>query len=358
VRPLLTSWKDVARYLGKTTRTVQRWEKQFGLPIHRPPNQRTGVILARCEEVEQWIQSCATSLPHNRRSARNFERSAAHIHPTISAHFTVLESIARGASCSETLGALARAIHQDLRCKFCSIVLLNRGQDRLVHVAGANVPKHFKRRIESLRVGPNPGYCGTAAFRGEIIVIADVWADAEWANHRELAREYGIRACWSAPILSRSKAVIGAFEVYYGERQLANADHIRTLKLAAYLAAITLQSKSPANTCHEVPRGNAGFFALDGNWTITAVNQEAIELLRRPQRALLGKNLWAVYPDALGSIFHSEYERAFTQNVTVAFEAFYEPLGSQFLVTAHPHESGLAVFFRRSERLFDSSTGA
>lgn len=32
---LLDSWKEIATYLDKAVRTVQRWEKQEGLPVHR-----------------------------------------------------------------------------------------------------------------------------------------------------------------------------------------------------------------------------------------------------------------------------------------------------------------------------------
>ena len=31
----LDSWKEIAAFLGRTVRTVQRWEKTQGLPLHR-----------------------------------------------------------------------------------------------------------------------------------------------------------------------------------------------------------------------------------------------------------------------------------------------------------------------------------
>ena len=33
---VLNSWKEIASYLGRSVRTVQRWEREFGLPVHRP----------------------------------------------------------------------------------------------------------------------------------------------------------------------------------------------------------------------------------------------------------------------------------------------------------------------------------
>ena len=48
----LTTWKEVANFLGKGVRTVQRWEK-IGLPIHRPKTNRN-LIIADREELRRW----------------------------------------------------------------------------------------------------------------------------------------------------------------------------------------------------------------------------------------------------------------------------------------------------------------
>src|SRR3984885_4315700 len=46
---VLSSWKDIARYLGKGVRTVQRWERHLGLPVRRPigASQMIAVVLYR-----------------------------------------------------------------------------------------------------------------------------------------------------------------------------------------------------------------------------------------------------------------------------------------------------------------------
>jgi len=52
---LLTSWKEIASYLGKGVRTVQRWEQQFGLPVRRPNEKAKGIVHATREELDQWL---------------------------------------------------------------------------------------------------------------------------------------------------------------------------------------------------------------------------------------------------------------------------------------------------------------
>ena len=58
----LDSWKEIATYLQREIRTVQRWEKSEGLPIHRHYHQKIGTVFAYVEEIDVWIHSRA-SLP-------------------------------------------------------------------------------------------------------------------------------------------------------------------------------------------------------------------------------------------------------------------------------------------------------
>lgn len=53
---VLSSWKDIARYLGKGVRTVQRWERHLGLPVRRPigASQKSAVVLHR-GDVDAWL---------------------------------------------------------------------------------------------------------------------------------------------------------------------------------------------------------------------------------------------------------------------------------------------------------------
>ena len=53
----LTSWKEVAVYLNRSVRTVQRWEKVDGLPIHRLPHSKRNTIYAYKSELDDWWNS-------------------------------------------------------------------------------------------------------------------------------------------------------------------------------------------------------------------------------------------------------------------------------------------------------------
>ena len=54
---VLNSWKEIARYLGRGVRTVQRWERDLGLPIHRPRGRDRSATLALTSELDEWLSA-------------------------------------------------------------------------------------------------------------------------------------------------------------------------------------------------------------------------------------------------------------------------------------------------------------
>lgn len=54
---ILTSWKEIAGFFGKSVRTVQRWERHFALPVRRPKNAVTGIVLADARELARLARA-------------------------------------------------------------------------------------------------------------------------------------------------------------------------------------------------------------------------------------------------------------------------------------------------------------
>jgi len=52
----LDSWKSIARHLARSTRTVQRWHAEYGLPIHRLGGKK-GPLFAYGEELDNWMRN-------------------------------------------------------------------------------------------------------------------------------------------------------------------------------------------------------------------------------------------------------------------------------------------------------------
>ncbi len=114
------------------------------------------------------------------------------------------------------------------------------------------------------------------------------------------------------------------------ERKLAA---LQTQKLAHRLSN-TLESITDA------------FFTVDRDWRFTYINREAERLWGQDRGALLGRVMWEVYPDALGTAFEQGYRRAMAGETGVSLEALYAPLQMWIGVDCHPSDDGLSVYFR------------
>lgn len=52
---ILSGWKDIANYLGKGVRTVQRYEQELRLPVRRPAGRVRGSVVATTTELDAWV---------------------------------------------------------------------------------------------------------------------------------------------------------------------------------------------------------------------------------------------------------------------------------------------------------------
>ena len=116
-----------------------------------------------------------------------------------------------------TTASLLRLLEAQSPEMVCSVLLLDDDGVHLRHGAGPSLPDEYNRAIDGVTIGPNVGSCGTAAFRGESIIVEYIASDPLWANFKGLALSHGLRACWSTPILDSQQQVLGTFAVYYRE---------------------------------------------------------------------------------------------------------------------------------------------
>jgi len=74
---VLGSWKEIAAYLGKGVRTVQRWEHEFGLPVMRPQKAHKGHVLSSTDKLDRWLVTKWTQLPSGKEPSPNAESANA-----------------------------------------------------------------------------------------------------------------------------------------------------------------------------------------------------------------------------------------------------------------------------------------
>lgn len=90
--------------------------------------------------------------------------------------------------------------------------------------------------------------------------------------------------------------------------------------------------------------------AVDTGWRITALNQRAASLVQRTREEVLGKPLWEMFPEALGTACEQHYQQALQTQAAVRFDVWCPPLDRWFQVTAAPSYGGLLLFFQEMTR--------
>ncbi|MEH2391809.1 MAG: GAF domain-containing protein [Nostoc sp.] len=144
-------------------------------------------------------------------------------------------------------------------------------------------------------------------------------------------------------LVALSRMVIDQLEL---RRHIVEVSQISE-KLLAHEQAAHAQSEAARTRINNLLESiTDGFFALDKKWRFTYINGQAERLLQKTQCEFLGKNIWEVFPEIIGTIFDREYHRAILEQVSVEFEAFYPPQKCWLQVHAYPAKDGLSVYFQ------------
>jgi len=57
---VLNSWKEIAHYVGRGVRTLQRWELDLSFPVRRPRSHQRSAVIAFPAEVDAWLKDTQT----------------------------------------------------------------------------------------------------------------------------------------------------------------------------------------------------------------------------------------------------------------------------------------------------------
>ena len=155
----------------------------------------------------------------------------------------VLEMIAKDEPLGDTLNALVKIIEQQSRDVMGSILLLDKDGQHLRHGAAPSLPETYNAAVDGVAIGPNVGSCGTAVYRCEQVIVTDIASDPLWQNFRDFTLGFGLRACWSAPILSSQGQVLGTFAMYYAQPRSPENFELELIEAVRNLAGIAIERK-------------------------------------------------------------------------------------------------------------------
>jgi len=153
----------------------------------------------------------------------------------------ILERIAANSPLPEVLHATVKLIESQFPSCMCCIMLISSDGLHLCKGAAVKLPDAYIQTLDGVEIGSSNGSCGAAAYLKRRIIVADIEHDPLWDNYRADAMHYGLRACWSSPILSSEHKVIGTFAVYHQEPYIPGEEELELVDACSHILGIAIE---------------------------------------------------------------------------------------------------------------------
>jgi len=221
----------------------------------------------------------------------------------------ILEALTSGTLLPAILESIVLTLETALPPAICSILILDKEEGCLQHGAAPSLPESYNRAIDGLKIGKGVGSCGTAAFLAERVIVEDVLIHPYWEGFRELARDAEIRSCWSQPIFSTAKEVLGTFAIYHREPHSPSESELQELDIAAGYAALAIERKQAEDSKREQEAWHKAvleawpdmIFVSDAKGRIKEYHASKPELLLMPPSEFIGKSNTVIFPAELAA---------------------------------------------------------
>lgn len=154
-----------------------------------------------------------------------------------------LEMLAASAPLEDILATIVQVIEELAPGTLASVLLYEPATKRLRTGASVSLPAGWNQLVDGIEIGPRAGSCGTAAYRRDAVFVRDVESDPLWEDVRDAIRPFGLRACWSMPILANDGRVLGTFAMYYREPRSPRPADVELIARAVHVAGIAIERR-------------------------------------------------------------------------------------------------------------------
>jgi PAS domain S-box-containing protein len=148
------------------------------------------------------------------------------------------------ASLKTTIDYFLRGIERTFTDMICSVIMLNEDKQTLMHLSGPSLSDEVVRELNGLRIGPYAASCGTAIHRKERVITVDVETDPLWENYKDFALKFGLRSCWSFPILNSVNEVLATIAVYHKYPATPAENELSVFERVISLLRIIIENKN------------------------------------------------------------------------------------------------------------------
>ncbi|RYF80374.1 MAG: PAS domain-containing protein, partial [Chitinophagaceae bacterium] len=132
--------------------------------------------------------------------------------------------------------------------------------------------------------------------------------------------------------MGKSERVGNKCNKIYGSFQDIHASKVLEIQISEILASIS-----------------DAFYALNSNWEFTYFNREAERLLLHTEAEVLGRNIWEVFPEAVGTPVFEVYERVAATGKPESFEYLFPGDGKWYEINASPSNNGISCYFKNTD---------
>jgi len=236
----------------------------------------------------------------------------------------VLEMIATGAPLAQVLTLLAHLIEDQCEGTVCSVLLLDTDGVHVRVGAAPSLPDEYIRRIDGQPVGSRVGSLDTVMQGGRPVSVTDIvcHCDPQWDILRDAAVASGLRACWSTPILSPHKKVLGSFAMHRRTPRGPSREELRLIETAADLAGAAIDHHRSQEALRQSEDRNRAILRAIPDWMFIMSSDGVFldyhvknpEDLLMPPEAFLGKSMHEVLPSWLADAHQRAFDRALATN--------------------------------------------
>ena len=173
-----------------------------------------------------------------------------------------------------------------------------------------------------------------------------LWLDVVHPEDRELARE-AIESRLVGEVRYRIVTMQGEVRhvIVRSERVEPEVEGARERYMGVVID-ITESHEASTLVADTLESISDGYIALATDWTVLYANRQSELILGRDREDLVGRNLWEVYPDAVGNLFFVAYRESMEQRRPTEVESYYEPYDMWMEARIYPIPQGIAVYFR------------
>lgn len=159
----------------------------------------------------------------------------------------ILSKIALGQSLSVIGEEICLAIEDILEDKSAKCSILSFAGKQLFHCAAPSLDPKYCEIVNGVEIGANVGSCGTAAFRKSRVVVENISSSPLWTDFKELAATFGLKSCWSTPIISTGSQVLGTFAVYHTIPKKPSQQDLELIDYFVHFSSIALEKDANAH---------------------------------------------------------------------------------------------------------------